>query len=174
MKTNFTILLTVESLFSKYFQALSSVLPFIQRRQFHVGCLVVMLLLQGSLIANNGFDKTITPPSRASLISIVETPVNQNKTLVDNGHIVSANPFDKVWLNLNEFVLATVCDSFEDETANATTFSQGGTSFSTSGDLFVEYFLNLGSGPSDFWVGTGYGNGGSAPGSVGSIRSWPR
>ena len=63
-----------------------------------------------------------------------------------------------------------ILETFEDETAGLTSFSQGGFNFTSSGDLLVE-FSNappLGAGPSDFWLGSGFLDGASA-GSFGSF-----
>lgn len=59
-------------------------------------------------------------------------------------------------------------ETFENETANATSFSVGGLNFTTTGDLFVEFFAGLGC-SSDFWLGSGFGNGGSS-GSFGAFQ----
>ena len=60
-------------------------------------------------------------------------------------------------------------ETFETETANATTFMTSDISFTTTGDMFVEQFAGLGCSGSDFWLGSGFLNGGST-GSLGSFR----
>ena len=59
-------------------------------------------------------------------------------------------------------------ETFEDETANTTTFTTSGLVFNTTGDLLIEFFAGLGCN-SDFWLGSGFINGGSA-GSFGSFQ----
>ncbi len=75
-----------------------------------------------------------------------------------------------VSLGLVSSAQAGFLETFETETALTTTFSEaGGPVFTADGDLMVEFFSGLGSRGSDFWLGTGFGDGGSALGSVGSI-----
>ncbi|MCP4536105.1 MAG: choice-of-anchor D domain-containing protein, partial [Chloroflexi bacterium] len=64
---------------------------------------------------------------------------------------------------------ASITETFEDESHTATTFSQSSISFNVTGDLMVEYSLGLGCCPSNYWLGTGYGNGGTS-GSAGKIQ----
>lgn len=47
-------------------------------------------------------------------------------------------------------------ETFDTETNGSTSFSEGGRTFSTSGDLIVEVDSNLGSGGSAGWLGTQY------------------
>ncbi|HAS46173.1 MAG TPA: hypothetical protein DCS93_37175 [Microscillaceae bacterium] len=60
-------------------------------------------------------------------------------------------------------------ETFETETANATTFTTSDISFTTTGDMFVEQFAGLGCSGTNFWLGSGFLNGGST-GSLGSFR----
>ncbi|MEM7371345.1 MAG: T9SS type A sorting domain-containing protein [Bacteroidota bacterium] len=61
-------------------------------------------------------------------------------------------------------------ETFETETNGATSFTTNGFSFTTTGDMMVEYFANLGCNSSDFWFGSGFGDGGSS-GSFGSLKA---
>ncbi len=62
-----------------------------------------------------------------------------------------------------------VVETFEDETEGATSFTIGEVNFTTTGDLIIEVTSGFGCGPSDSYLGTGTGNGGSS-GSFGSIK----
>ncbi|OJJ22322.1 hypothetical protein BKI52_06465 [marine bacterium AO1-C] len=60
-------------------------------------------------------------------------------------------------------------ETFESETANATTFTTSDISFTTTGDMFVEQFAGLGCSGTNFWLGSGFLDGGTT-GSFGSFR----
>ena len=54
-----------------------------------------------------------------------------------------------------------IFESFEDDTANSTSFSEGIFDFTSTGDLFVEFGVGLGADFSTQWLGSGFGDGGS-------------
>ncbi|GAA4443249.1 hypothetical protein GCM10023091_31450 [Ravibacter arvi] len=61
-----------------------------------------------------------------------------------------------------------IIERFEGETPNATTFSENGIAFNSTGHFKVRSSSGLGSGPSNFFLDTGIGNGGTPTGSAGS------
>lgn len=61
---------------------------------------------------------------------------------------------------------AQTTETYETETANSTTFSEGGLTFNTTGDLRIRFANNFGCCTSNRFLDTGVGNGGST-GSVG-------
>ncbi len=61
-----------------------------------------------------------------------------------------------------------ICESYEDETDAAKTFSQNSIAFNVVGDLEIEEANNFGAGGSDFYLGTVPSNGGTS-GSAGTI-----
>lgn len=63
-----------------------------------------------------------------------------------------------------------ILETFEDEVVGATSFTQDGFAFSVDGDFRIENFGSYGSGPSDFWLGTGsFSQDGGTVGNTGSI-----
>ncbi|MEZ4888345.1 MAG: hypothetical protein R3E32_26690 [Chitinophagales bacterium] len=60
-------------------------------------------------------------------------------------------------------------ETFEDDTANTLSFSTDGFVFNTTGDMFVEFYEDLGCN-SDQWLGSGFGDGGTTSTSFGSIE----
>lgn len=71
------------------------------------------------------------------------------------------------WLSSGA-LFAQTTETYETETPAGTTFSEGGLTFTMSGDLRIENSSGFGCCPSARYMGTGAGNGGSA-GSVGQV-----
>ena len=61
-----------------------------------------------------------------------------------------------------------IVETFEDETNASTTFSEAGLSFSLTNDLVIEQFAGFGCCTSDFFLDSGFGDGGTT-GSAGKI-----
>ncbi len=139
-------------------------------------------IASSAITATAGTDYTTVPTTQLSfavsgpltqtvnVIVAADSDIEPNETFQMTLSNVSAGAVIQDGIGIGKILDDdSICETFEDETATQTTFIESGVEFSSTGDLFVENVINFGSGPSNFWLGTGTGDGNSS-GSVGKIQ----
>jgi len=119
---------------------------------------------------------TVTFPSGGSFIQTVTVPISRDAVAEPNEifQITLSNATNGASI-LDGLGIGTINDddgiieTFEDDVNNATTFTQNGIQFNTTGDFRVQNAPTFGSGPSNFFLNTGINNGGTSAGSAGSL-----
>lgn len=120
---------------------------------------------------------TVTFTNGGSLTQTVTVPISRDAIAEPNEifQLILSNATDGAAI-LDGLGIGTINDddgiieTFEDDVNNAVTFTQNGIQFSATGDFRVQNAPTFGSGPSNFFLNTGFNNGGTSIGSAGSLN----